>query len=403
MSYTAEQIANMSDDELLALDTSTLAFNSEEATDDADTTTTAAETTDTDEDTEVIADPAVDEDEDDTDTQETDPDDSEVDESNEPDPQNADEAPALGTNAEKQDTAAKEPAEVVEVPAVADKASIEAFHAKITAPFKANGRDMQVTTPEEAIQLMQMGANYNQKMRAIKPNLQMMKSLEAAGLLSQEKIDFLIDVMAKKPEAISKLVQDSGIDPLDISTEKADEYRPTSYKVSEKSLELDAVLDDLKGSDHYARTLGIVADTLDDASKQIVVDNPRVLVNLHQHIADGVFDQVWSEVERQKTFGRLTGLSDLEAYRQVGDAMASSGKLQLPAGVAPQPSQAQAPAKVVVAPKPKQADDSDRRNKRQAASPTKAAVPSSNKLPANFNPLAMSDEEIMKLDISKFV
>lgn len=390
--YTEDQLANMSDEEMMNLDPSTLGFNSEEPGTVNDTTTEPVISSDTNEETVDTQTTVVASDEDDEIAEET---------------KDVIDTPVEGkTPAE--DTV-KSPAPVIEkadkaevTPVVADDAAIKEFHAKITAPFKANGREMKVENADEAIQLMQMGANYNKKMSALRPNLQLMKMLENAGLLDESKLSFLIDVAAKKPEAISKLVQDSGIDPLDISPEKAEGYRPTSYRVSEKSLALDEVLDDLKGSEHYARTLGFVAETLDEASKQIVADNPKVLRNLHQHIADGVFDQVWAEVERQRTFNLLSGLSDLEAYRQVGDAMQSSGKLQLPAGVAPSQSQVTAPAKVIVPPNPKKADDSDRRNKRQAASPTKAGVPSTNKLPADFNPLAISDEEILKLDISQF-
>lgn len=389
MAYTQEQLDNMSDDELMSIDPSTLAFNSEEpANETADTPAESVETTVENENAENIADQVA-KDEDNKGTSEGNDTTTEVDKGNDPAPSTVEEP-------------AKQDQKVDEEVKTDEEDPVKAFHAKITAPFKANGREIKVETPEEAIQLMQMGANYSKKMAALKPNLQLMKMLENAGLLTEEKLSFLIDVASKKPEAISKLVQDSGIDPLDISPEKAGEYQPTSYKPSDKSLVLDEVLDELKGSEHYNRTLSIVADTLDEDSKQIVADNPTVLRNLHQHIADGVFDQVWGEVERQKTFGKLTGLSDLEAYRQVGEQLASSGKLQLMGGTANTQSQATAPAKVVVPPKPKQADDSDRRNKRQAAGPTKAATPSSSKFPADFNPLNMSDEDIMKMDLSKF-
>lgn len=392
MAYTEEQLANMSDEDLMNLDASTLVEAPEQNnTDPAEVATEVPATEEVD--VPADGDPIVLEDNTENPTG-----DKTV---TEPAPTDAAvDVPNPADKTEPAVDATKTAPAATEV--VDDEASIKAFHAKITAPFKANGREMQVKTPEEAIQLMQMGANYNKKMAAIRPNLQIMKSLETAGLMSQEKIDFLIDVMAKKPEAISKLVQDSGIDPLDISTEKAGDYRPTSYRVSDKSLALDEVLDDLQGSEHYARTLSFVNDSLDSNSKQMIADNPVALRNLHQHIADGVFDQVWPEVERQKAFGTLNGLTDLEAYRQVGEQLASSGKLQLKAGVAPQPSQATAPAKVVVPPKPKQADDSDRRNKRQAASPTKTAAPTTK---GSLNPnsiLSMSDEDILKLDISKF-
>lgn len=411
MAYTAEQLASMSDEDLLNVDASQLAsikedetqeeVKTEEVEDDDKATGTVAEEESEDDSADADADAKESEEEE----EDADPADEEADDEadnaakaakgNEPKADEGKTAAKADADASKQDAGKKdEPAKEVETAAQ--------FHAKITAPFKANGRDMKVETAEEAVQLMQMGANYHKKMQALKPNLQLMKSLETAGLLSQDKIDFLIDVMAKKPEAISKLVKDSGIDPLEITTEKASDYKPTSYRVSDKQIALEEVLGDLKGSEHYEKLLNVAVDTLDEASKQLIADNPTVLSRLHKHIEDGVFDTVWPEVEKRKLLGQLPGLSDLEAYRQVGDELAASGAFAHLSVKAKPQSQQKTPAPAVVEPKPKQAeDDKDRRKKRLAASPTKAGNPTP-KIAADINSLAaMSDEEILKLDISK--
>jgi len=225
--------------------------------------------------------------------------------------------------------------------------------------------------------------------------------LQKADLLSEEKINFLIDVASKKPEAISKLVKDAGIDPLDISVEKAGDYKPGNHRITREEQALDEVFDALDGQKGFDRTLEVIGKQWDDASRALIAQNPKALQDITQHIQAGVFDAVIAKVERERAFGRLTGLSDVEAYRQVGMAMMESGELAHLTGKATQSSQQAAPAKVVADPNPKKADEDDRRKKRQAASPTRAAAPSS-KLPADFNPLAMSDEELLKLDISKF-
>lgn len=286
-------------------------------------------------------------------------------------------------------------------PATPADGDLKAFHAAITAPFKANGREMKVQSASEAIQLMQMGANYNKKMAALRPNLNLMKMLEKANLLSEDRINFLIDVASKKPEAISKLVQDAGIDPLDISVEKAGDYKPGNHRITREEQALDEVFESLDGQEGFDRTLTVIGKQWDEDSRALIAQNPKALQDITQHIQAGVFDAVIGKVERERTFGRLTGLSDLEAYRQVGIAMMESGELAHLTGKAAPSSQQAAPAKVVVEPKPQQADDDNRRKQRQAASPTRAAAPTS-KLPANFNPLAMSDEDLLKLDISKF-
>ena len=60
------------------------------------------------------------------------------------------------------------------------------YDALFDKPIKANGKEIQVRTPEEAIQLMQMGANYNKKMAAINEKLPVLKALENHNLLDVE-------------------------------------------------------------------------------------------------------------------------------------------------------------------------------------------------------------------------
>lgn len=274
---------------------------------------------------------------------------------------------------------------------------------RLLAPFKANGRDIQVNSVDEAITLMQMGANYNKKMAALKPNLKLMKLLEKSGLLNEEKISFLIDVSRKDPAAINKLVSDSGIDPMDLSADKASAYKQTAYTVDDREIELDTVLEDLQGSPSYNRTLEIVGTKWDAASKQVIAGNPAIMRVINDHVTSGIYDRIQQEIDNERMFGRLIGLSDIEAYRQVGDALHAKGAFNsLVQGSSQKQQQTPPQQKVVVQPKPKQEDDDKRKDKKRAASSTKSVVSGSN-LPADFNPLSMSDEEFSKLVNKQFL
>jgi hypothetical protein len=286
--------------------------------------------------------------------------------------------------------AEEKPAEVAEEPAAVN---YEAEHKKLLAPFKANGREIQVQSVDEAISLMQMGANYNKKMAALKPNLKLMKMLENNGLMSAEKISFLIDLDKKDPAAINKLVKDSGLDPLDLTAEKAEAYKQSSYAVGDQELELDTVLEDLKDTSTYTQTLDVVSNKWDGASKQIVAQHPQLLTVINDHIASGIYGLISNEVERERTFGRLQGLSDIEAYRQVGDAMNAAGRFN---HLASKPDGKPASAPVVVAPKAKPPVDAKLNEKRRAASSNPTPSPAAG-AKEDFNPLALSDEEFGKL------
>ena len=271
----------------------------------------------------------------------------------------------------------------------ADEApDFENEYKKLTAPFKANGKDMQIDNVDDAIKLMQMGANYNRKMAAMKPGLKALKMLEKNGLLDEEKLSYLIDLDKQNPEAITKLLKDSKIDTLDLDLEQENEYRAPDYSVDDREIELDSVIAEIRDTSTYNRTLDVVAEKWDASSKQIVADQPQLLKVINDHMASGVYDLISTEVERERMFGRLGDVSNIEAYRTVGDAMQEQGAFNhLGNPKAAKPDS-------VVAPKAKGKDDTKRREKRRAASPTKPAASSSKK--ADFNPLALSDEDFMK-------
>ena len=298
----------------------------------------------------------------------------------------------------KTDLKAEEPAEkkVDAVPTEGGGIDYKAEYERLMAPFKANGRDIQVKSVEDAVSLMQMGANYNKKMAALKPNLKLLKMLENSGLLSEEKLSYLIDLDKKNPAAISKLVKDSGLDPLDIDTEKAGGYKPNTYTVDDRELALDSVLEEIQDTPSYNRTLDVVTNKWDAPSKRVVAENPQLLKVINSHIDMGIYDLISKEVESERLFGRLSGISDLEAYRQVGDAIQARGGF---ANLGRQ-EQKTPNAPVVVAPKPKKAEDPKVREQRRAASTTKPAAPAVT--PAEFNPLSMSDEEFSKAATPKF-
>lgn len=281
------------------------------------------------------------------------------------------------------------------------KVDFEAEYKRLLAPFKANGRDISVSSVDDAIVLMQMGANYNKKMAALKPNLKLMKMLENNNLLSEEKIGFLIDLGKKDPAAINKLVKDSGIDPMDLDADKASAYKQTTYTVDDREIELDTVLDELQGTPSYNRTLEIVSTKWDGASKQVIAGNPQLLKVINDHVTAGIYDLISKEIENERLFGRLNGLSDIEAYRQVGDKLHASGRFNS-LGQGSSQNQGQSNAQpVVVQPKPKKEDDDKLKDKKRAASSTKPVAPSTPS--KDFNPLALSDEEFTKLVNKQFL
>ena len=282
------------------------------------------------------------------------------------------------------------PQETTETKAI----DFEAEYKRILAPFKANGREVSVNSVDDAIQLMQMGANYNKRMAALKPNLKLMRMLENNGLLDEGKLSYLIDLDKKNPEAITKLVKESGIDPMSIDTEKADAYKQSTYNVHDAEIELDTVLDELQTSPAYTQTLDIVSTKWDGASKQVIATTPQLLKFINHHVETGVYDVISKKVESERMFGRLTGMSDIDAYRQVGEMIQAEGGFNhLNKGSSPVQKKPATPA-VVVPPKPSKVDEDKLKEKRRAASSTKPTGPVTK---PDYNPLSMPDAEFLKM------
>ena len=275
--------------------------------------------------------------------------------------------------------------EVVETPQIDYKAEYE----RLTQPFKANGKEIKVNSVEDAVELMQMGANYSKKMAALKPHLKLIKMLDKHGLMDESKLSYLIDLNGKNPEAIAKLVKDSGLDPMEMDENKADGYKPTSYKVDDREIELDNVLESIKDSSTYQRTISVVSNEWDKASKEVIANTPQILSVLNAHMESGIYDIIQNELENERTFGRLQGLSDIEAYRYVGDRIqANGGFSHLAKGQQNQPKQS------AVLAKPMQVQDDKLKDKKRAAAPSKPAI--TTQVSKDFNPLALSDEEFAK-------
>lgn len=272
----------------------------------------------------------------------------------------------------------------------------KAGYERLMAPFKANGKMITPQSPEEAISLMQMGANYTRKMQALQPYRKVMLMLENNGLMDEDKLSYLIDLDKKNPEAIRKLLKDSGTDPLDIDMEGEINYQKGNHRVSDTEAAFATELDDLKSTPEGQATLGVISQTWDEASKNALFENRGLLQTIQSQRENGIYDIITNEINRLNMLGQIpAGTPFIQAYNYVGDALAKQGAFNHLAGkpVEPKPevtAQRAAVATRVVKPKPTVTHS----EQASAASPSRAAP---KKVERFINPLALSDEEFAKL------
>lgn len=203
------------------------------------------------------------------------------------------------------------------------------FYNTIMKPFKANGKTIELRSPEEAIQLMQMGANYTRKMQEISKHRKTIATLQENGIKTDEDLAFILDIKNKNPEALRKFFKDNDIDPFDVDTSAEVNYKPKVKMVSEEVLETRAILDELNSDPDGAKTLRLIADTWDEESTRFMWNNPSAFGIIHEQRLSGVYDQIMSEINRQTTLGTLsTTGSILEKYNIVGNQLFGAGQPQ---------------------------------------------------------------------------
>ena len=208
----------------------------------------------------------------------------------------------------------------------AGEVDYKAGYEQIMAPFKANGKTMQVKSVEEAIQLMQMGANYTRKMQELQPHRKTLLMLENNGLLDEGKLSFLIDLDKKNPEAIKKLLQDANINPLDVDMDQESTYQEGNHKVSDEEAQFRLVLDELNSNPVGRETLQTINSTWDQASKEVLWKQPEVMNTINAQRENGVYARITTEIDRRRTLGVIqVGVPFLEAYRVVGDELHKAG------------------------------------------------------------------------------
>jgi hypothetical protein len=229
---------------------------------------------------------------------------------------------SIDADSNKEDTDTPE-----DTPQETDTFNYEDAYNQVTAPFKANGATMQVKSPEDIVRLMQMGAGAQKQMAKLKPNLKLIKMLENNNLLDERRLNNLIDLSKNDSKAIAKLVKDSGVDPDEIDIENAGTYQPNNYTVTDSEYELDQVLDSIKHTDTFDKTIDLLTSEWDDKSKTFVSENPNVIKVINDHMLNGVYDKVNAIMQQDKALGKLSGVSDVDAYKQIIDMLASNGDL----------------------------------------------------------------------------
>lgn len=264
----------------------------------------------------------------------------------------------------------------------------EEFYKRVMAPFKANGKTIQLNSTEEAIALMQKGVDYTRKMQDIARYRKPMLMLERANLLNEDQISFFIDLVNGDQEAIRKLLKDKNIDAFSLPSEDEPiNYVAGAHKISDDQINFKEQLDNIATQPKGVEFLKEVND-YDQQSKDHIYKEPRILQALYQQKQGGLYDKIVEEIERQRILGQIPdNVPFLIAYNTIGNKLFGQGSnnQQSRNGLATQQPLTRKPAIT-----------SNRLNNSQRAKSAGLTRTSNRSVGRTKNPLEMSDEEFLK-------
>lgn len=283
--------------------------------------------------------------------------------------------------------------ESVEEPYIDYKSEYE----KITAPFKASGKTIQVRDSNEVISLMQKGVDYTKKQQALRPRLKELQILENQNMLG-DNLGYAIDLFNGNTKALAKLIKERNIDISELSPnmygeeeDNSPDYTPTNYSISDAEMRLKDVELTLKDSPNFQRLFTTLTE-LDDDSKAKFRNNPDLLLRLNEHMDSGLYDQIQNELEHRRIVGdaSVDGKNFYDAYTAVGNEI-----LAYNARVAQQQQQQQQQQYA------EQYQQQQLQQKRNSAKSTNSRSVGRTSNPMMYDPLTCSDEEFAQINLKQ--
>jgi len=200
------------------------------------------------------------------------------------------------------------------------------FYEEATSEFIANGKPMRgFDDPKKIIQAQQMAAGFSQKMRSIKEYKPFLKPLKESGVLENpDKFNLIINAMNGDRGAITQILKQAEIDPLEIDLEDQDNYTPKNVIASDIELALDEVIDNAEQYGVRDQVEKVIAEEWDDTSVYELLSDPQNSVDLVNHLSTGVYDLVMDRIAEKKItdpYGIFSKKPAIEQYREAANEL----------------------------------------------------------------------------------
>lgn len=188
------------------------------------------------------------------------------------------------------------------------------FREYLTSEFRANHKNVTVKDPHDIRKLMQYGMNFHKKMAELAPHRKILKALEQHGLTDESKVNFAIELMQGKPEAIAQLLKQHEVDTYNLPDLEENPYHSANYLPSDERVAFDEVLNDIKQSPYGTEVVNYLSSIDPDSFHQVYA-NPIMAQNLAIHAETGLMQDALNLLETEKALGKVPAdVNDIDAY-----------------------------------------------------------------------------------------
>lgn len=195
--------------------------------------------------------------------------------------------------------------------------------------IRANGVDFELSL-EDLINLAPKALDYTKKLQKIAPYRRAISALEEEGI-TEEELNQLIEIRKGNSVAIKNLldkhnISTSSVTGVDENTSK--EYKPQSYGKSEEELTFNETIQGLMQNPHYEKMRTYV-NSLDNTSRQMLMQNPQAYENLIRDIESNVFDESIKLAKKRKLMEVGSSQPDILYYIESAQSLWDKKRAEL--------------------------------------------------------------------------
>ena len=183
-------------------------------------------------------------------------------------------------------------------------------------PIKINGEEIPIENINELYALGSKGGHFTQSMQEIAPYRRTISAMKENGV-SEEQVNMLIEAKSGNKDAAAALMQQFGIDPIEVDSEPADGYAPKQYGQNEQQMAIADIQKQIGSDPEFTMTQNVIDQEWDPASRTAMAQDPTKILGLHEDIKTGVYQQVAPQAKKLAVMDGFKR-SNLDYYMEAG-------------------------------------------------------------------------------------